>query len=113
MTEAAKEQLESLGEETDGYAETVSKLRDTIMSATKVASNSFQGFDILDENGNYLSTYQILQGIADVYDEIVETDKKNGTNNLNLLLETIAGDETCQKFVETHFYRTHLIALIA
>ena len=90
-TEAAKEQLKALGEETDGYAETVSKLRETIMSATKTESNSFQGFDILDENGNYKSTYEILQGIADIYDEIVETDKKNGTNNLNLLLETIAG----------------------
>lgn len=90
-TKEAKEQLESLGEETDGYAETVSKLRDTIMSATKVAANGFQGFDILDENGNYKSTYEILQGIADIYNEIVETDKKYGTNNINLLLETLAG----------------------
>ena len=90
-TEQAKEELEALGEETDGYAETVSKLRDTIMSATKVASNSFEGFDILDENGNYKSTYEILQGIADVYAEIVETDKEYGTNNVNLLLETLAG----------------------
>lgn len=91
MTEAAKEQLEELGESTDGYAETISKLRDTILSATKVESNAFQGFDIYDENGNYKTTYEILQGIADIYDEIVETDKEFGTNNVNLLLETIAG----------------------
>ena len=32
-----------------------------------------------------------LQGIADIYDEIVETDKEFGTNNLNLLLENLAG----------------------
>lgn len=89
-TEEAKEQLENLGESTDGYAETVSKLRDTIMSATRVAANGFQGFDILDDNGNYLSTYEILQGIADIYAEIVETDKQYGTNNANLLLETLA-----------------------
>lgn len=90
-TKAAKEELEELGEEIDNVATTTSKLRDTIMSATRVASNGFQGFDILDENGNYKSTYQILQGIADVYQEIVETDKEFGTNNINLLLETLAG----------------------
>ena len=90
-TKAAKEELEELGEETDGVATTVSKLRDTIISATKVASNRFKGFDILDENGNYKSTYEIMKGLSEVYQEIVETDKKNGTNNLNLLLETIAG----------------------
>lgn len=90
-TEEAKEQLSSLGEEVDSIATTTSKLRETIMSATKVASNGFKGFDILDNNGNYKSTYKIMQGIADVYEEIVTTDKKNGTNNLNLLLETMAG----------------------
>lgn len=40
---------------------------------------------------NYKSTYEILQGIADIYQEIVETDKKSGSNNVNLLLETLAG----------------------
>ena len=88
-TEEAKEQLEELGEE--AVTITQSKMRDVIMAATKVESNDFQGVDILDENGNYLSTYQILQNIADIYDEIVETDKEFGTNNLNLLLENLAG----------------------
>lgn len=32
-----------------------------------------------------------MQGLADLYDEIVKKDKELGTNNLNLLLETIAG----------------------
>ena len=89
MTEEAKEQLEELGEE--AVTITQSKMRDVIMAATKVESNDFQGFDILDENGNYKSTYEILQGISDLYDEIVETDKEFGTNNLNLLLENLAG----------------------
>lgn len=111
LTEEANEQLEELGEE--AVTITQSKMRDVIMAATKVESNDFQGVDILDENGNYLSTYQILQNIADIYDEIVETDKEFGTNNLNLLLENLAGEKFCQKYVETHFYRTHLIARIA
>ena len=90
-TKEAQQQLSDLGEDTDGLVTTASKLRDVIMSATKVESNLFQGFDILDENGNFKSTYEILQGIADVYNEIVETDKRTGNNNVNLLLETIAG----------------------
>ena len=90
-TKEASEQLEALGEDADGVITTVSKLRETIMSATAVESNNFQGFDILDENGNYKSTYDIMVGLSEVYEEIAETDKKMGSNNLNLLLETIAG----------------------
>lgn len=90
-TEQAKQELSDLGEETDGMITTVSKLRDTIMDATKAASKDGKGFDILDDNGNYKSTYEIMQGLADFYDDIVKKDKELGTNNLNLLLETIAG----------------------
>ena len=90
-TEEAKQELSDLGEETDGMITTVSKLRDTIMDATKAASKDGKGFDILDDNGNYKSTYEIMQGLADLYDDIVKKDKELGTNNLNLILETIAG----------------------
>lgn len=90
-TEEAKQELSDLGEETDGMITTVSKLRDTIMDATKAASSDGKGFDILDSNGNYKSTYEIMQGLSDLYDNIVKKDKELGTNNLNLLLETIAG----------------------
>lgn len=90
-TEEAKQELSDLGEETDGMITTVSKLRDTIMDATKAASSDGKGFDILDSNGNYKSTYEIMQGLADLYDNIVKKDKELGTDNLNLLLETIAG----------------------
>jgi TP901 family phage tail tape measure protein len=90
-TEEAKQELSDLGEETDGMITTVSKLRDTIMDATKAASSDGKGFDILDSNGNYKSTYEIMQGLADLYDNIVKKDKELGTNNFNLLLETIAG----------------------
>lgn len=58
-TEEAKQELSDLGEETDGMVTTVSKLRDTIMDATKAASEDGKGFDILDSNGNYKSTYEI------------------------------------------------------
>ena len=90
-TKQAAEELASMGEDVDGMITTQSKLRQTILEATKVASNNFQGFDILDDNGNYKSTYQIMLGIADIYKEIEETDKQYGRNNKNLLLETVAG----------------------
>lgn len=90
-TKAAKSELESIGEDTEGLITTTSKLRDTIISATKSASGDGKGFDILDDSGNYKSTYEIMLGLADLYDEIVEKDRELGTNNLNLLLETIAG----------------------
>lgn len=74
-TEEAKQELSDLGEETDGMITTVSKLRDTIMDATKAASSDGKGFDILDSNGNYKSTYEIMQGLADLYDNIVKKIK--------------------------------------
>ena len=90
-TDQAKTELAELGEETEGVITTVSKLRDTIMNATRVSSNSYKGFDILNENGNYKSTYEIIQGIADIWEEIGQNDIVTGNNNQNLLLEKMAG----------------------
>ena len=112
MTKEAKAQLEELGEDTDDVTTTVSKLRDTILSATKVAANGFKGFDILDANGNYKSTYEIMLGLSKIYKDIEETDKKMGSNNLNLLLETLAGISLPEICGNTYL-RTHLIARIA
>ena len=82
--------MQEAGEEIDGLISTQSKLRQVIMDTTKVAANGYQGFDILDENGNYKSTFEMLSGIAEVYEQIGEEDKKFGTNRQSLLLETIA-----------------------
>lgn len=90
-TKEAAAELEELGEETDGLISTQSKLRKTILEATKAATADKKGVDILDSNGNYKSTYEILRDISSVYDEIVAKDEEMGTNNVNLLLETIAG----------------------
>lgn len=90
-TKEAQQELSDLGEDVGDMITTTSKLRDTILSATAAATNDGKGFDILDSNGNYKSTYEIMQGLADLYDEIVKKDKELGTNNLNLILETIAG----------------------
>ena len=91
-TEEAKQQLEATGEDTSDYiVQTASKINDSFKAFTAVASNDFEGISILDENGNNRDVYEILQDVADIYDEIVATDKEFGTNLLNGLLELMAG----------------------
>jgi len=91
-TEEAKNELASLGEDVDDFVvQTKSKLDQTIRDYTAVASNDFKGVSVLDENGNYRSTYEILRDIAKVYQEILEADKKAGTNRGQALLEVLAG----------------------
>lgn len=91
-TEAAKDELASLGEDVDDFVvQTKSKIDQTVRDYTAVASNNYKGVSLLDDNGNYRSTYEILQDIADVYQEIVETDKKAGTNRSAALIEQLAG----------------------
>lgn len=92
-TEEAKKQLEELGEETDNYTLSTSKLKDQIQGLTSVASNDFKGFSIVDDNGQLKSTFEIMTGIANVYQEIIETDKKNGNNNATSILEVLAGEQ--------------------
>lgn len=113
-TEEAKQELESLGEDTTDYiVQTAAKQRATIMNYTAVASNGGRGVDILDANGNYKNTYEIFKEISGVYKEIQEEDKKFGTNRAQALVEVLAGEHFCLKNVATYFYRTHLIALVA
>lgn len=91
-TEEAEEELSAMNEEVDAFVKaTNSKKQQIIKDYTAVASNNYQGFDILDNNGNYKNTYQILLGIAKVYKEIQEQDKKLGTNHATALIEELAG----------------------
>lgn len=91
-TEEAEEELSAMNEEVDAFVKaTNSKKQQIIKDYTAVASNNYKGFDILDNNGNYKNTYQILLGIAKVYKEIQEQDKKLGTNHATALIEELAG----------------------
>lgn len=91
-TEEAEEELSAMDEEVDAFVKaTNSKKQQIIKDYTAVASNNYQGFDILDSNGNYKNAYQILLGIAKVYKEIQEQDKKLGTNHATALIEELAG----------------------
>lgn len=102
-TSEAEEQLELLGEEVDSFvAKTESKKQQIIKDYTAVASNNYQGVDILDDNGNYKNTYEILLEISKVYKEIQEEDKKYGTNRATALVEELAG-EFCPKNIGIYF----------
>lgn len=91
-TEEAEEELSAMNEEVDAFVKaTNSKKQQIIKDYTAVASNDYKGFDILDNNGNYKNTYEILLGIAKVYKEIQEQDKKLGTNHATALIEELAG----------------------
>ena len=90
-TEAAIKELEEMGEETEGVLETTAKLRQTILDTTRVASNAFKGFDIMDANGQFKSMYETLLGLGKIWKEIEERDKKAGTTTQAYILEKLAG----------------------
>lgn len=79
LTEEAKNEIAELGEDIDDFVvRTKSKTDQLIRDYTAVASNSFKGVSVLDNNGNLRSTYDILLDISKVYKEIQETDKQTG-----------------------------------
>lgn len=78
----AKTDLEQMGESTDDVAVSTSKLRDQIKALTNVDGKG--GFDILTKSGDFKSTYEIMEGIANVWKEINDVDKAS-------LLEQVAG----------------------
>jgi len=54
--------LKEAGEETDGMATSTSKLRGQIMAMTK--NTSLGAFDIMRNPNEFLTTYQIIDGVA-------------------------------------------------
>lgn len=89
-TEYAKEQLQEMGEDVDDFiVTTTAKMEQSIRDLTKVQDGF--GISILDANGNYRSTYEILLDIAKIWDQIAEENKITVQNRQNALLEMMAG----------------------
>lgn len=79
-----------MGEDVDDFVvTTTAKMEQSIRDLTKVQDGF--GVSILDANGNYRSTYEILLDIAKIWDKIAEEDKITGQNRQNALLEMMAG----------------------
>lgn len=75
---AAKSDLESAGEDTEGMAESVSELRKEILALTG------KKVDIQRDDDSFKNTYQILKELSRVWDDLTDVSKAN-------ILETIAG----------------------
>lgn len=75
-------ELKEEGEETDGVAESTSKLRDQVLALTNV--NGKGGFDILTDTGDFKATYDVIVGIGKVWKQMNDTDQA-------ALLDLIAG----------------------
>lgn len=78
----AKTDLEQMGESTDDVAVSTSKLREQIKALTNFDGKG--GFDILTKSGDFKSTYEIMEGIANVWKKMNDVDKAS-------LLEQVAG----------------------
>ena len=73
-----KGELEDIGEEVDGNVESISKMQTQVLNLTGGKVNIF------NDDGSFKSTYEIMDGIAEIYDKLSSTDQAS-------LLETIAG----------------------
>ena len=73
-----KGDLEELGEDVDENVEAISKMQ------TQVLNMSHGKVNIFNDDGTFKSTYEIMQGIAEIYDDLTDTERAD-------LLETIAG----------------------
>lgn len=78
-----KGELQELGEEVDDNVVSLSKMQTQILNLTKGKVNIF------NDDGSFKSTYEIMQGISEIYDDLTETDQAD-------LLEIIAGKDSCQ-----------------
>lgn len=75
---ASKTELEDWGGDTEGMATSVSKLRKELLALTNGT------VDVLDANGAYKSTYEILKELASVWDNLSDITKAD-------ILEKISG----------------------
>lgn len=74
----AKGELEDLGEEVDDNVENLTKMQGQILNLTHGHVNIFE------DNGDFKSTYDILKGIYEVWDDLTDMEQAD-------LLETVAG----------------------
>src|SRR5574344_416187 len=78
----AATELEEAGLETEFMAESTAKLRDQIKGLTNVTGKG--GFDIMEDEDTFKSTYDIMLGISKVWKDMSDIDQA-------ALLELVAG----------------------
>ena len=83
---AAKTEAEDAGESTDGMAESVSKLRDELLSLTNGR------LDIQIDENTFKSTYQIMKELSAIWGSLTDITQAN-------ILELIGGRRLPQRTV--------------
>ena len=65
----SKSELEAAGLDVEGMASSTSKLREEMMALT--------GVDIMIDNDTFKSSYDILMGIGEVWDQLTDVSQAN------------------------------------
>lgn len=95
----AKTELEELGEETDEYTETTSKLRDLIKGLT--------GFDIMADEDTFKDIYEIILGIGKEWNNLTDVEQASlgealaGKRNANALYAVLGNLDTLEAAYKT------------
>lgn len=97
---ASKTEAEAAGESTEGMADSVSKLREELLSLTGGK------LDIMLDEDTYKSTYQIMLELSQVWDELTDVSQANitelvaGKRNSDAMLSLLKNMSTAQEVVE-------------
>lgn len=100
---AAKTELEEAGEDTEGIAESTGKLRDLIKQITREGGKAV---DIMADDDQFKSTYQILEEISEVWDKISDTnqaallEKLGGKRNANAIAAILENFDIARQAME-------------
>ncbi|MGN0656947.1 MAG: phage tail tape measure protein, partial [Ruminiclostridium sp.] len=96
---AAKTEAEEAGIETDGMADSVSKLREELLSLS--------GVDIMLDSETFKSTYQVYEELADVWDRLSDVTQANileklgGKRQANIIASIITNFDEAKRVIET------------
>lgn len=95
----AETELQNLGEETDEYTKTTSKLRDLVKSLT--------GFDIMEDENTFKSIYDILLGIGKEWNNLTDLEQSSlgealaGKRNANVLYSVMQNIDQLEDVYKT------------
>lgn len=93
---AAKTEAEEAGESTEGMANSVSELREELLTLTSGK------VDIMLDSKNFKSTYEIMKDLADVWKDLADIDQANiieligGKRNSNVISSMLNNFETAE-----------------
>lgn len=98
---AAKTEAEEAGEETEGMANSVSELRQELLTLTK------SKVDIMIDDKTFKSTYAIMKDLSEVWGDLADIDRANileligGKRNANAVTSLLTNFEDAEKALQT------------